>query len=63
MRIPSTLCEMSLEQLVWRARWHEELALVYENNNEPGTGKKFRDLANQYRAEIDGRPTVGNRPS
>ena len=52
--------DLTPEQLEARIRYHESTASMYESRGQPAAAKRFMELANIYRAELDSRAKKRN---
>jgi hypothetical protein len=50
-----TRAELTEEQLMQRVRFNEELAKTYEREFQTSMAREFRDLAAEYKAELNSR--------
>ena len=54
--ILATAHQMSIKDLAARIRWHESFVHCFEDHGEPSTARKFQELADEYKAELERRP-------
>jgi len=48
--------DMTLAELACQVRWFTDLAAIYQENDMAKTADRFRDLAVEYRVEMECRP-------